>query len=137
MLPTTRAALASEPRTAATYDLPATAFQLRRRLPWRAHGHGAVTLVRTPELRVVLLELRAGARLLEHRTAARLLIQPLRGSIRLRLGERHVDLASREVLTLAPGIVHDVEATDDSSVLLTLAWPPDDAAKASPAAGPP
>jgi len=137
MLQTTRAALPSRRRTTASYDLAKASDQLRALLPWRTHGQGAVTLVRQPELRVVLLELRAGVRLLEHRTVARVTVHPLRGRIRLGVREQAIDVPAGQLLVLGPDVAHDVEAIEDSTILLTLAWPRGGTEKPSPPGGAP
>jgi hypothetical protein len=42
--------------------------------------------------------------------------------VRLHLPDRVVDLGANQLLVLAGGVRHDVEATTDSSFVLTLSW---------------
>lgn len=96
--------------------------QLRAEPEWKA-GHNAKTLVKYDDLRVVLIALRARARIPEHRTDGRISIQSVHGHVRIRAGGRTFDLPEGALLTLEQGLAHDVEALDDSAILLTIAWP--------------
>jgi quercetin dioxygenase-like cupin family protein len=80
-----------------------------------------VTLVNEPSLRVVLLTLHTGARWKEHHVPGRLTIQTIAGRARLRLAGRVVDLRRGHVVALDAGLRHDVEAIEESAILLTIA----------------
>jgi quercetin dioxygenase-like cupin family protein len=58
----------------------------------------------------------------EHKTSARISIQTLAGRVHLKLGDRTVDLPAGQLLALDPSLPHDVEADEDSAILLTLSW---------------
>jgi quercetin dioxygenase-like cupin family protein len=103
-------------------DLAVEAAQLRTERGWREGDRNANTLVKTPDFRVVLTALRAGARLQEHQAAGRVSIQTLSGRVRLQVGAQNVELPTGHLLVLEPGLAHDVEALEDSVFLLTLAW---------------
>lgn len=90
--------------------------------PWQAE-HTANTIVKYPDLRVVLVALKAKGRLREHRTAGRISIQTLSGDILVHVGERTVEMNAGGMLTLEHEVPHDVEAKIDSVFLLTIAWP--------------
>ncbi|HTP50531.1 MAG TPA: hypothetical protein VMK42_07530 [Anaeromyxobacteraceae bacterium] len=96
---------------------------LRGEAALATEGHSAVTLVKYPDLRIVLLSMRAGARLGESRAEARVSVQTLRGRATLHLPEGPIDLPAGHLATLERGMLHDVEARRDSAVLLTLVWP--------------
>ena len=80
------------------------------------------TLAKYPDLRVVLIVVKAGGRLEKHRAEGRISIQTLDGRIRFNTAERSVELAAGQMLTLERGIPHDVEGIIDSAFLLTIAW---------------
>ncbi len=103
-------------------DLDAAGDRLRAQAPWCVHGHAAATLVRERDLRVVLIELRAGAHMPEHRTVAQVSIHALRGRVRLIVADRTVTLVAGQVLILDGNVAHDVHAAVDSALLLTIAW---------------
>ena len=134
MLETTRNSLPTQRRDLSIHDLDQAGARLRAQALWHTHGQGAVTLIRQPELRVVLMELRAGARMLEHRTVAQVTIHALRGRVHLRIGDRRVSLAAGQLLVLDHDVTHDLVADEDSAVLLTLAWPGDPAPPEAPGA---
>lgn len=122
MLETTRDALPSQPRELSLHDLDEVGARLRTQAPWHTHGSSSVTLVRQPDMRVVLVALRAGSRMQEHHTTARVTIQVHHGRVRLSVGGRELSLAAGQLLMLDRGVPHDVQADDDSALLLTLAW---------------
>lgn len=105
-----------------TLDLGHEIEQLRSEGRWQS-GHTAKTLVKYPDLRVVLIVMKAGGRLEEHRTEGRISVQTLAGRIRFTTAERSVELAAGQMLTLDHDIPHDVEGIADSAFLLTIAWP--------------
>jgi quercetin dioxygenase-like cupin family protein len=95
--------------------------RLRQEPAWRAGDRNAITLVKTPALSLVLLALKEGARLHEHRAEGSLAVQVVSGSVRVDAGGRRVELAPGEVLVLEPGLEHALEAVRESAVLLTIA----------------
>jgi quercetin dioxygenase-like cupin family protein len=111
-----------------TFDLAAEAGQLRAELAYQAGERSANTLVKAPDLRVVLTAMRAGARLKEHDAAARISIQTLSGRLRLHVADEPVELPAGHLLVLDHDLVHDVEALEDCVFLLTVAWQADRAA---------
>jgi quercetin dioxygenase-like cupin family protein len=96
--------------------------QLRSEGRWQS-GHTAKTLAKYPDLRVVLIVMKAGGRLEKHQADGRLSVQTLDGRIRFNTAERSVELEAGHMLTLERGIPHDVEGIADSAFLLTIAWP--------------
>jgi quercetin dioxygenase-like cupin family protein len=104
-------------------DLAREAEELRRGEPWQTNGHHAKTLLKYPNLRVVLIAFREGARMGEHRAPGQLTLHVLSGEVQLRLPEQIVDVSAGSLLTLDGALPHDLEARRDSVVLLTLSWP--------------
>lgn len=107
----------------ATVNLGSEIARLRESEPWRGSGRHATTLIKDAGLRVVLIALRSGARLEEHHAPGRITIHALDGALTIRAADQAVELGPGELLTLGPGIPHDVEARLDSAILLTIAWP--------------
>ncbi len=102
------------------FDLVAVAAELRTQDAYLREGHTARTLVREPDLRVVLIVMKAGSRIAEHRAQETASIHALSGHVRLRLPDDVVDLPTGRLLVLERDLKHDVEAIDESAVLLTL-----------------
>ena len=109
-------------RPEAKFDLPEEIDKLRQTASWRETGHNAKELVKYPDLRIALILLRPGKRIPGHKADARISIQTIHGKIRLHLPDETVELAAGQLLTLERGIRHDVEAEQESAVLLTIAW---------------
>jgi len=79
--------------------------------------------VKYDDFRIVLIALRANARMPDHRAEGRISVHTLRGHIRLRALQRTFDLPAGSLLALDRDLAHDVEALEDSVLLLTIAWP--------------
>ena len=119
--------------TVLTFDLAAEASALMLEPTWKATGHNAKTLIKYPDFRVVLIALRAGARMEEHQTDHCVTVQVLGGRVRLHLPTTKADLAPGTLLALDRTVSHDVEALEDSVFLLSLGWSKGDAASPQPA----
>lgn len=107
-----------------SFDLFRQIDVLRGSTQYREHGHAARTLVKTPTLRIVLVALARGRRLAEHCVREPISIQVLSGRIRVDLPERPVDHGVGRLMSLDPGVPHDVQALTNTAFLLTLPWEP-------------
>lgn len=88
-----------------------------------ASGRSARTLVKYPDLRIVLVSMKAGTRLKQHKTNARFAILTLAGHVRLHLPNASVEVPRGELLAVDREVSHDVEAIRQSTFLLIIAWP--------------
>jgi len=104
------------------FDLAAIGRELRAEDAYQRDGHTARTLVREPSLRVVLVVMKASARIADHRAQEITTLHALTGSLRLTLADGTVELTPGRVLVVPPDLRHDVAALTDSALLLTLAW---------------
>ena len=105
-----------------TFDLEAIDREMRGEEAYLKNGHTAHTLVLEPDLRMVLIVLRDGARIAEHQARGSTTVHALSGRLRLHLADRTVELSPGQVLVMEKGLPHDVEAEGDSALLLTLGW---------------
>jgi quercetin dioxygenase-like cupin family protein len=106
------------------FDLAAELEGLRGEPAWARFDRNAKTLVKDGGVRVVLTTLKRGANLDEHRVSAPVLVETVRGQLRLHLSEPDaaaVDLPAGHLAVLQPGIGHRVEALEESAFLLTVA----------------
>ena len=113
------------PQLASPYleiDLPAEIDRLHREPEW-TRGHNAKTLAKYRHLRLVLVTLRSSTRIPEHQTEGSVSIHVLSGHVQVRAEGRTFDLPTGRVLTLDRNLRHDVEALEDSAVLLTISRP--------------
>jgi quercetin dioxygenase-like cupin family protein len=111
-----------QPEHGVTFDLPAIAEELRADETYLRRGQVARTLTRTSDIRIVLVALKGGKTITEHRVDVTASVQTLSGHIRLQLPDRVVEVPPGQILILGAGLVHDVHAETDSSFLLTLGW---------------
>ena len=105
------------------FDLGKEIEQLHQEEAWLRAGRNSKTLVKQPDLRIVLLALKAGNKLEEHEADARISIQTLTGHLTLQLTDQAVDLPAGHLLALDPRVRHDVVAVNESAFLLTISWP--------------
>jgi quercetin dioxygenase-like cupin family protein len=104
----------------AVFNLAAIDAEMRGEDAYQRDGHAARTLVREDDIRIILMVMRAGARIAEHRANDTASIHTLSGNVRLRLPDRDAELPAGRLLVLERGLRHDVEAVAESAFLLTL-----------------
>ena len=111
------------------FDLNQELEQLRREESWgRETGRSSKTLAKYPDFRIVLVCMKVGSHMNDHRAEARISIQALEGKIRLYVPDQNpIDLSAGQLMTLDCGVHHDVEAVEESAFLLTVAWRKDTA----------
>ncbi|MBI5169131.1 MAG: AraC family ligand binding domain-containing protein [Candidatus Eisenbacteria bacterium] len=102
---------------------------MRKEGPWLQHGRNALTLAKYADLRIVYMLMKAGTRLPQHHATGRISVQTVTGHVRLHLSERTVELPAGHLLALEQEVQHDVEAIEESTILLTLAWPGEEAGR--------
>src|SRR6202171_3289336 len=107
------------------FNLASELDQLHRDESWlHPTGRSSKTLVKHPDLRIVLIAMKTNTHMHEHTAAGRLSVHSINGHIRVHLPEQVVDLPAGHLLALDQCVPHDVEALEDSAFLLTLSWPP-------------
>ena len=111
------------------FDLNQELEELRREDSWeRESGRSSKTLAKYPDFRIVLVCMKAGSHMNDHRAEARISIQALHGKIQLHIpDQKSIELLAGQLLTLDCGMHHDVEALEESAFLLTVAWRKDTA----------
>ncbi len=105
------------------FELEDEIRQLKEDPEWTARRRTAVTLVKEPELSVVLVIAQKGATLREHRTESPFTLLVLSGSVRFAAGEDTRTVARNGFVALDKGIPHEVEALEESAFLLTIIEP--------------
>ncbi|MCC6179623.1 MAG: cupin domain-containing protein [Chloroflexi bacterium] len=89
---------------------------------WQHGDRNARTLVKEPDLRVVLTTLKRGGVLREHESPGTAAVQTVSGHLRLQIEGQTIDLPAGQMVMLAPDMRHDVEALEDSAFTITIAW---------------
>lgn len=106
---------------ATVVDVMAEVARVRESDDWKqSAGRVSRMLVKHSGLRVALIVMKAGNQWTEHKTPSRIAIQPVSGSVRFQLPDRHVTLRAGELLVLDSAVPHSVEALEDTAFLLTL-----------------
>jgi quercetin dioxygenase-like cupin family protein len=101
-------------------DLPAALRALRAEPRTGTSRHRQITLLHHGPVRVVLFAFDAGGRLPEHRVPGWITIHVLRGALQVQTaGGRH-ELRAGQLLALAPDVPHDVDATEESDMVLGI-----------------
>jgi quercetin dioxygenase-like cupin family protein len=87
-----------------------------------ASGRRSEILIKTDDLRVVLVTMQANASLAEHTAPGTITIQVLSGEMSVEAeGAEHI-LGVGGFVSLAAGVRHSVRARQDGAFLLTIAW---------------
>jgi quercetin dioxygenase-like cupin family protein len=107
-------------------DLAAELTALRASDSYHAADHAAKTIAKQPGIRVVLIALKPGGRMHEHKADSAITVQGVDGNVEFHVAERSIQLTRGRVLTVAAGMPHGVTGIDESAVLLTIggAHPP-------------
>jgi len=94
--------------------------RLKTESEWVSGMEDGITLVKYPHMRIVLVALRRGKSLREHRVAGPMSVFVVSGKIVMLAGESEYHLKAKDIVTLRKNIPHDVRAAADSVFLLTL-----------------
>jgi quercetin dioxygenase-like cupin family protein len=84
------------------------------------HDRVARTLLKSPEVRAVVVGMAHGVTWPEHKAGGRVLIRVEHGSIELRRSGRAAQFSAGMLVALDPGEVHDVVAVEDAAFLLLV-----------------
>lgn len=87
------------------------------------------TLFKTEHVEVIRMVLSAGKVMSEHKAHGEIIVQCLEGDITFTTMGEAKKLRAGDMLYLAAGEPHDLEAVEDSSFLLTILLPKDESTK--------
>ena len=104
------------------FDLPRVLWQLRHERT-SSGNRTAMTLVKHRDFRLVLVVMKPGACLARHHVRGTVLIQVLSGKIRIGILDEVLEASAGQVISLDPNLSHEVKAVEDTSLLITIAWP--------------
>jgi quercetin dioxygenase-like cupin family protein len=102
-------------------DIMDEAARLKAKPEWSSVNRLAVSLVKDDALNILLMVLKKGARLAEHRTKGPIAVHVLSVSVRFSAGSKYAELSSGSIAALDREVVHEVEALEESIVLLITA----------------
>jgi quercetin dioxygenase-like cupin family protein len=110
-------------RPEAQFDLREEIEKIKQTATWRETGHNAKELVKYADLRIALIVLKPWKRIEGHKADARISMHTVYGRIKLHMPDETAQLGAGQLLTLERGVVHDIEAEEESAILLTICWP--------------
>lgn len=90
---------------------------------WLSGKRDGITLVKYPHMRVVLVALRKGTRMREHKLRGPVSLFVVQGRINIEAGSTAYKVRKKELVTLQKAVLHDVQAIQDSVFLLTITSP--------------
>lgn len=93
---------------------------LRRGDAYSTADHAAQTISKQSGIKVVLIALKAGGRMSEHHADAPITVHGLQGAVNFTVGGQVIRLTPGLLVCVAAGMLHSVEAIDESAFLLTI-----------------
>jgi quercetin dioxygenase-like cupin family protein len=102
------------------FDFAEHLAQLRQDPAYGRSGRVGRTLAKEGPLRLTLVALDEGARVETHLAERPMTLQPLEGRLRYRVEDEVFELGVGEILFFGPGHAQDIEALEETSLLLTI-----------------
>ena len=109
-----------------TFDLEANLREMRGEESYQRSGRSGRTLAKSGRMRVTLVAMATGNVIGTHQADSPMTLHVLSGHIRFRANDGQHELRAGELLFFGPGDAHDITATEESSLLLTLSAVGDD-----------
>lgn len=109
-----------------TFDLDRQHSELRAEEAYGRSGRASRTLVKSGRLRVVMTAIARDASIGTHQADSPMTVHVLQGHISYRTEQNTSELRAGELLFFGPGDAHDIRATEDSLLLLTISAVGDD-----------
>lgn len=91
--------------------------------PDSASGRRAEILLKTDDLRVLLVTLRKDATMAEHSAPGTVTIQVVEGAMAVSANDVTHELAKGGLIAFAADVRHSVQAQSNGAILITIAWP--------------
>ncbi len=95
--------------------------RLKDAAAWKSGDRHATSLVKDAALNVLLMVLKKGAHLHEHRTKGPIAVQVVSGSIRFSAGADQRVISAGDMVGLDREVAHSVEALQESALILVTA----------------
>lgn len=103
-----------------TFSIDKKIDQLKKETAWINGDRNAVTLQKNSNLRVVLISLRKGSSLQEHKVDGPITLFVLSGKMSFIAGKKTVKAKTNGLIVLEKTIPHDVKALEDTTFILTI-----------------
>ncbi|MGF1472286.1 MAG: cupin domain-containing protein [Rubrobacteraceae bacterium] len=103
------------------FDLDEEVARLRAEEEWRGGRRNAITLKKGEGFNIVLLVMRAGDRLEEHSAPGPISLHVREGRVRFTAVGEDVEAGTETLISCGAGVLHTVEALEDTVCLLSVA----------------
>ncbi len=97
--------------------------QLKSEPEWKLGTEDGITLAKYNHMRVVVVALKKGKSMHEHKVKGPLSLYVISGKVTLVVDQKEYQLKDKGLFTLRKTILHDVRASADSVFLLTIMVP--------------
>jgi quercetin dioxygenase-like cupin family protein len=101
-------------------DTEGEVHALKTEPEWIAGERNGITLAKYPHMRVVLVALRRGTSLREHKVEGPMALYLLSGKVSVTVRKTRHQVPEGGLFALRKTVPHDVEALEDSAFLLTI-----------------
>ena len=108
------------------FDISETTGKIKEEDAWKKGDRNAITLLKNPCMRVVLIALKSRAIISFHHSGNLASVQVLEGAANFQSGSNDTLLKKGGLLTLHNDVEHTLVAKEESVVLLTIAMCPAD-----------
>jgi quercetin dioxygenase-like cupin family protein len=98
--------------------------KLRKQDSWQRNtGRSSKTLAKYPDFHIILVLMKPGSKMNEHHVDGRVSLQLLQGRTRIVLPDHTVEIRAGDLLVLEYGLLHQLEALEESAFLISISWP--------------
>jgi len=101
-------------------DLNKLMQQVRNEQTWKESDRNSITILKSDQMRIVLIGLHKAAELKTHSASGVISVQVLEGKINFTAAQQTLSLVKGQMLALQENIPHSVLASEESFFLLTL-----------------
>lgn len=109
-----------------TFDLQSQLEEMRTEEAYDRSGRAGRTLAKHGRFRLTLVAMAPGNVISTHQADSPMTIHVLSGHIRFRLDGGEHEMDAGQILFFGPGDAHDIRATEESALLITLSAVGDD-----------
>lgn len=115
-----------------TFDLREQIRELRAEEAYQRSGRAGRTLTKSGRFRLILTAMAEGNEIGTHQADSPMTLQVVEGHIRYRADGREHELGEGQLLFFGPGDAHDIHATRQTALLITISAVGDDYLMESP-----
>ena len=103
-----------------TFSIAEEIRRLRQEPEWISGSRNSVTVVKTDNLSIVLTAIKKEATLCGHEVDGPITLQVISGAVKFGVPGKPLTLTAGTVIALDKAIPHDIQALEDSELMLTI-----------------